>query len=199
MKRLLALCFVALMLPCLALAGTDGPLRPEEKKKLDVFFSNFAEANMKSFDRDSLTDDAMLYFATWHCVFNADASLKRIHGGSDIVIPAAVIDRITEKYFGRTIQQHKKNSYVESLATGEAYVFAQVDELQKRDDGTWLAKGTEYYTGAGAAIDPHATAKAWKKAGVDVRTSRRFAGVIRKTDGDKGRFVLLEYTAKEVE
>jgi len=199
MKRLFALCLVAVLIPCLALARTDTPLRPDEKKKLDTFFSNFAEANMKSFDRGSLTDEALLYFAIWHCIFNAADSLKRTNDGNHIVIPADVIDKVTEKYLGQKIKTHKKPDYVDSLATGEAYVFAQVDDLQKRDDETWLAKGTVYYTGSGAAIDPHGSPKDWEKAGEDVRVSAKFTGTIQKAGGEKGRYILLEYAVTEVE
>ncbi|NDY57853.1 hypothetical protein G3N56_14045 [Desulfovibrio sulfodismutans] len=197
MKKLTALCLLAVLLPCLAMAQTNVPLRGDEKKKLDTFFSNFAEVNMKNFTQGPLSDEELLYFATWHCIINAADSFQTTNDGNDIIIPASAIDKATEKYLGQTIKKHLKPSYVESMASGEAYVFAQVDSLQKRDDGTYLAKGTIYATGSGAVIDPHATAADWKKAGETVNPQETFTGVIRKTDGEQGRYILLEYAVQE--
>jgi len=199
MKKMIAFCLLAVLLPCLALAQTDVPLRGDEKKKLDTFFSNFAEVNMKSFPQGPLSDDTLLYFATWHCIINAADSFQTTNDGNDIIIPASAIDKATEKYLGQTIKKHLKPSYVESMASGEAYVFAQVDSLQKRDDGTYLAKGTIYATGPGGDIDPHGTPADWEKAGEIIPPQETFTGIVRKTDGEQGRYILLEYTVHERE
>jgi hypothetical protein len=195
----IALCLLLFLSPCLALAQADAPLDPGEKKKLDTFFSNFAEVNMKNFTTGGISDEDLLYFATWHCIINAGDAFQKTNGGNDIIIPAEAIDKVTEKYLGLKIKKHLKPRYVESLGSGEAYVFAQVDGLQRRDDGTYLARGTVYATASGAVIDPHATAADWEKAGETVNPQMTFTGVVRKADGDAGRFILLEYAVKELE
>jgi len=195
MKILAAVCVCVVLLPCLALAQAGVPLSRDEKIKLDTFFSNFAEVNMKNFTTGGLADDDMLYFATWHCIINAADSFQKTKDGDAIIIPASAIDKVTEKYLGQKIKKHLKDTYQESLGSGDAYVFCQVDSLQKRDDGSWLARGTVYATGSGAAIDPHATMQEWEKAGESVNPQGTFTGRIRTADGDPGRWILLEYEA----
>lgn len=197
MKRLLVLFLLALFWACPCLALTDVPLSPQEKKNLDTFFSNFAEVNMRNFSGDTLSDEDLLYFATWHCIINDDGKFKKTKDGDSIVIPAEAIDKVTQRYLGRTIKKHAQKEYVESAASGEAYVFAQVDSLQKRDDGTYLARGNVYATGSGAVIDPHGTKADWEKAGETVNPQASFTGIVRKADGEADRYVLLEYAMQE--
>jgi hypothetical protein len=188
-------CVWLVLLPCLALARTGVPLSGDEKKTLDTFFSNFSEVNMKNFATGGLSDDDLLYFAAWHCIINAADAFQKTKDGDSIIIPADAIDKVTEKYFGQKINKHLKATYEESLGSGDAYVFSQVDSLQMRDDGSWLARGTVYATGSGAAVDPHATMQEWEKAGESVNPQGTFTGRIRRADGDPGRWILLEYEA----
>lgn len=196
MKRLCVLLLLVLLLPSLAQARSSVPLSPQARKDLNAFCTAFAQANTKSFDQATLHDEDMLTFAVWHCIMRADPALKRVHNGNDIVIPSGVIDTITQAYFARTIKTHHKAEYVESLASGEAFVFAQADSLRPRDDGTFQVSGTIYYTGSGETIDPDASRAAWKRAGVDVRVSGTFSGVLRRQDTGKVHWVLLQYTVK---
>jgi hypothetical protein len=200
MKRLVAsLLLLAALLPCPALAGSQdkAPLPPETRKELNNFMSPFAASNMAGFDQTTLTDEALLDFAVWSCILRPDPALKRTRGGQDIVIPSRVVDDITQGTFGRTIKQHRKSQYVESLASGEAFVFAQVDSLRPGDGDTFLATGTIYYTGAGETIDPHATRAQWKRAGADVRTSGTFSSVLKRTAAPQAHWTVLQYAVKE--
>lgn len=202
MKRLCAaILLFAALLPCPALAGPQdkAPLSPETRKELNNFFSPFAASNMAGFDQTTLTDEALLDFAVWSCILRADPALKRTRGGQDIVIPSRVIDDITQSTFGRTIKKHPKSQYVESLASGEAFVFAQVDSLRQRDDGTFLAAGTVYYTGAGETIDPQASRAQWKRAGADVRVQGTFTGVLKQNDDPRHRWTLIQYAVKDTQ
>ena len=198
MKRLFAgLLLCATLLPGQALSQASAPLSPETRKELSDFFSPFAAANMQGFDQKTLTDKELLHFALWHCILRADPSLKRVNGGNDIVIPSKVIDTITQTVFGRTIQKHRKAQYVESLASGEAFVFAQVDSLRQGEGDTFLVAGTIYYTGAGETIDPHATRAQWKRTGADVRVWGTFSGVLRRTATPQTHWTVLQYAVKE--
>ncbi|KHK02408.1 hypothetical protein [Desulfovibrio sp. TomC] len=198
MKRLFALLLLfAVLLP--GQAQANAPLSPETRKELSDFFSPFAAANMKSFDQGTLTEKDLLSFAIWHCIMHPDPALKRINSGNGIVIPPQVIDTITRTFFDRTIKKHRKAQYVESLGSGEAFVFAQADSLRQRDDGTFLAAGTIYYTGAGETIDPYATRAQWKRSGADVRVWGTFTGVLRRTAAPQARWVLLQYAVKETQ
>ncbi|EHJ48883.1 hypothetical protein DFW101_2881 [Solidesulfovibrio carbinoliphilus subsp. oakridgensis] len=198
MKRLLVLlALCAALLPGLARSQSAPALKPETRKELSDFFSPFAAANMPAFDQSTLTDENLLHFALWRCVLRPLPGLKRINGGNDIVIPSKVIDNSTNAVFGRTIQKHRKAQYVASLASGEAFVFAQVDSLRPGEGDTFLAAGTIYYTGAGETIDPHATRAQWKRSGADVRVWGTFSGVLRRTAAPRAHWNLLQYAVKE--
>lgn len=200
MKRLLAATLLlAVLLPGSALAGSQDTtlLTPETRKELNTFFSPFAASNMADFDQASLTDEALLDFAVWSCILRPDPALKRTRGGQDIVIPSRVIDDITQRTFGRTIKKHPKSQYVESLASGEAFVFAQADSLRPGDDGTFVATGTIYYTGSGETIDPQASKAQWKRAGADVRVKGTFTGVLTRNDDPRRRWTLTQYAVKD--
>jgi len=193
MKRGMILCFFALLLPALAMAQQNG-----ERKALNTFFSNFSETNLQSFKKDGLSDDAMLQFAKWHCVMNTPNAFKKDRSGATIAIPVSAIDKITQRYFGKTITAHREKSYQADLATGEAFVFSQADTVSEQQDGTLLVQGTIYYTGSGSTPDPHGTPQAWKKAGEDVRVYGTFTGLVAKVrTQEKERYVLVEYTMKE--
>ena len=199
MKRVPIILLACILLPCLALAQAHDPLSPNVRKELNAFFSDIAASNMQSFDQGTLSDEDLLRFATWHCILHADRSLKRVNHGNDIVIPSAVIDKITETYLGKTVTKHLKPRYVESLASGEALVFAQVDSLRQTDDGTFQATGTIYYTGSGETLDTNASRARWKKAGIDVRVGGTFRGRLKRTTGDKPHWVLVHYDVKQAQ
>jgi hypothetical protein len=46
-----------------------------------------------------VTSEALLNFALDHSYHNADKSLKRSKDGPAAIIPAALVDKTTEKYF----------------------------------------------------------------------------------------------------
>jgi hypothetical protein len=106
-----------LFLPSLAMAQSEINLTAIEQEQLNTFFSNFSEANLKSFKQNSLTREALLNFALEHIYKNADTSLKRSKDGSAAIIPATLVDKTTEKYFGQKIKRHEKSEYLVPLAS----------------------------------------------------------------------------------
>ena len=197
MKALWAICLMAVFVPCLARAQQPVSLDAGERKRLDTFFSNFAEVNLPDFVKNGLGDQAMLDFALWHCVMNAPKSFKTTKDGNAIVIPSEAVDKVTQRYFGQVVPRHAKASYTADLATGDAFVFAQVKTLSRLDDGTYLATGTIYATGSGGTPDPHGTPAAWAKAGENVRAQGTFSGRVQKVAGEKERYILIEYSVRE--
>ena len=164
-----------------------------EKKQLNTFFSNFSEANVKSFKQNSLTRAELLNFALLHIYKNAYKSLKHSKDGSAAIIPAALVDQTTQKYFGQKIQQHEKSEYLVPLADGEAYIFSQITRLLGAGKDLFQAEGVIYMTGSGGTPDPHGTPEAWKKAGEEVEQLGKFSALIRQDRTGKKRYILLEY------
>jgi hypothetical protein len=185
---------ICLLLPSGATAQTEIKLSAAQKKQLDTFFSNFSEAYLKSFKQNSLTQEALLAFALNHIYRNAFKSLKRSKDGAAAIIPAALVDQTTEKYFGQKLKKHANAEYLVPLADGEAYIFSQITRLLGVGQDRFQAEGVIYMTGSGGTPDPLGTPAAWKKAGEEVWRIGKFSALIKKEKTGKGRFILLEYT-----
>jgi hypothetical protein len=191
MKKLLII--IGLFLPSLVMAQSAINLNAVEKKQLNTFFSNFSEVNLKSFKKNSLPPEALLNFALEHIYKNADKSLKRSKDGSAAIIPAGLVDKTTEKYFGQRIQKHEKAEYPVPLASGEAYRFSQITRLLGAGQDLFQAAGFIYMTGSGGTPDPHGTPEAWKQAGEEVEQVGKFSALIKKVRTGTERYILLEY------
>ena len=184
---------IGLFLPSLAMAQSEIKLNAVEKKKLDTFFSNFSETNLESFKQNSLSQEALSNFALDHIYKNDYKSLKHSKDGASAIIPAALVDKTTEKYFGQKLQKHEKSEYPVPLASGEAYTFSQITRLRGAGQDLFQAEGVIYMTGSGGTPDPHGTPAAWKKAGEEVEQMGNFSALIKQEKTGKERYVLLEY------
>jgi hypothetical protein len=187
------LIIICLFLPLLAMAQSEISLSAVEKKQFNTFFSNFSEANVKSFKQNSLTYEALLSFALDHIYKNADKSLKRSKDGASAIIPAALVDKTTEKYFGEKIQKHEKSEYLVPLASGEAYTFSQITRLLGVGKDLFQAEGGIYMTSSGGTPDPHGSPEAWNKAGQEVEQIGKFSAVIKKARTGKEHYIIQEY------
>ena len=59
----------------------------------------------------------------------------------------ALVDHICMKYFGTKPHQHKSQVYNIYPASGEAYIFSQVDSLNKVSGNAYTEQEAIYYTG----------------------------------------------------
>jgi hypothetical protein len=187
---------LVLLLCCLgvALARPGLAMTPAEKKRLDTFCSNFSEAALPGFAAGGLSEAAMRDFALRHATRNAYKSLKKAKDGRHVLVPAALVDTITEKYFGVRLARHGQVEYPVPEASGEAYVFSQATSLAALGNDQFAVEGVIYAAGSGGTPDPHGTPAQWKKAGEDVEKRGTFTARLRSV-GD--RYILLEYAPRE--
>lgn len=186
MKKILALLF--LLTPCLAVSASDEiTLAPAQQKTLNVFFSNFAEAGVKSFTPQTLNDATLLEFALAHNLINRLKSLQKSKDGYSVIITGEQVDRTTEKYFGKPLAHHRHSTYSQPLADGEAYTFSQIRSLTDLGGHTYLANGVIY---SGDTPNSHGTPAQWQQAGEEVTQVGSFVAKIKSVDG---RYILLEY------
>ena len=139
---------VFLLLQATAFAQEGKDMSPALRKQLNVFFSNFSEVNLPNFKKGQLSDKMLVDFALWHCTFNLTNTLKKSKDGAHALADASLIDNICMRYFGVKPGKHKVKTYDVDLASGEAYIFSQVDKLTKVNQDTYTAQGTIYYTGS---------------------------------------------------
>ena len=185
---------VLMLVTAIAAAGVI-TLDGGERRRLDTFFSNFSEAHMESFTPASLTDRALLDFALAHCYLNKLKELKPSADRTSVLVPAAMVDRTTEKYFGRTLGAHHGAPYAVPVADGDPISFSQVRSLKPYGEaGLYRATGVIYTPGGPGVVDVHGSPASWKKAGEEVAETGRFTATIERVRGDGGeRWVLREY------
>jgi hypothetical protein len=188
---LLILC---LSLPSRAGAQTDITLSAAEKNKLDTFFSNFSEVALESFKQNSLSQDTLLKFALDHILYNDQNSLTTCDHGNAVIIPLAMVDRVTERYFGRKVEKNRKPQYQVPAASGEAHWFSQISKLTPVGTNLFRATGVIYVTGSGSTVDTHANPASYKSSGEDeVDRQATFSALIKKVGTANTRYILIEY------
>lgn len=190
MKKILILFAIMMVITTLSFAAAI-KLEPAKQKKLNIFFSNFSEADVTSFAQGELSDQAMIDFALRHVYINNFKSLKKSKDGSSVIATSKQIDTATMKYFGKKVKQHKESSYTIPCADGEAFYFSQLDALEDLGNKTFKATGTIYSTGSGGTPDVHGTPADWEKAEEDVAVTNKFSALI-KSEGE--RYLLVEYS-----
>ncbi len=188
------LLITCLFLPSLATAQAEVKLSAAEKKQLNTFFSNFSEVAMESFKQGSLSQEALLKFALDHIYKNDYKSIKHSQDGNTAIIPAALVDKVTEKYFGQKVQKRQKSKYQVPEASGEAWWFSQISRLTQAGNDLFQAEGVIYVASSGSTIDMHANPASWKKSGEDeVGRVGTFSALIKKVRPGKTPYILLEY------
>jgi len=143
-------------------------LSNEEKRKLNVFFSNFAEASFEEYDCDNISAETLIAFAFAHNRINRTSKeeydmFTSPYFESIMGIRTEVMDKIIGKYFGvsvphnDTVSKNKfgrydgwafKDGYVYTCAADGAFYdyCAVATTLADMGDGTYLAEYDVYST-----------------------------------------------------
>ncbi|MBU1105729.1 MAG: hypothetical protein KKB51_03590 [Candidatus Riflebacteria bacterium] len=190
MKKILTILTIMMVIATLGFAATI-KLEPAKQRKLNVFFSNFSEANVESFAQGALSDQAMLDFALRHLYINKFKSLKKSKDGCSVIATTEQVDTATMKYFGQKVKQHKESSYTIPCADGEVFYFSQLDSLEDIGNKAFKATGTIYSNGPDGIPDVHGTPADWKETEEDVSVASKFSALI-KSEGE--RYILVEYS-----
>lgn len=128
-------------------------LDKESWEKLNIFFSNFSEADVPFFEKDKLVEEELILFGIRHNILN---NPKRID--DDNKISSKYVEESVKKYFGKEILNHKTVKAYEigddigyfeynsgyysfrrdasyqidpyTCPTGETFMFSQVRKIQ---------------------------------------------------------------------
>jgi len=83
-------------------------LNSKDWEKVNIFLSNFAEVETPFFEQDKVSDELLIDFAVKHIFMNnTKMVLKHKSKTFDEKIPVENINKITEKYFGLKVKEHK--------------------------------------------------------------------------------------------
>lgn len=131
-----------------------------EKKALNIFFSNFSEVNFGNFYSTNYDDANLINFGVLHNYINNN-DLVEVQD-SDYVLQGEYVTKTIKKYFGLNIPNQSTDQYAYEGdnyfwpgAAGELFSnFSQVTEFIKNDDGTFTASISIYSAGLEYEGDP---------------------------------------------
>ena len=185
--------------------GPAGPgevrLSKQEAKRLDVFFSNFAEAGLSFFALDQAGREELLNFGVEHMLINGGGSLRSI-GGGRCGVPAARVKAAVKKYFGRELTPAatrryplRTGYYIAGKAGGEAFKFAQIISLEPAGKGLFKAVVKLYTASSGFTGDSHGGIQQWKKSDPEniPSASGTVKALISCSRTEPGRYLLRAY------
>ena len=208
MKKLITFILSSLLLILSALpagAASRAELSAAERDKLDVFFSNFAEAHVGSFVvNNEIPMETFVNFGVQHNLINRHYDLVNVNDGYSGVKKEAV-EAAVYRYFGRQINavstnRYKltNNLYIVPKAGGEAIRFAQVADWNENGDGVWVGIANIYTASSGFAGNIHGTAEQWQKEDPkDVpELIGRYMFTVTRSPSDPDRYVLVDWLGK---
>lgn len=180
-------------------------LNYEEKKKLNVFFSNFSEINLQTISSKKLNNTDLIYFGVYHEYINNYKHFESINGKAKI--KKEYVSKAVAKYFGITISKDQSideiefanDYYIISEASGETFMFSQIESIV--DNGAaadsfgnlFTATVNVYSATSGWVGNVHGNKVEWQnKTPEDVpELSYKVTAVIKKGASEEGNFCYL--------
>lgn len=180
----------------LSSAQTPAKVSTAETKKLDVFFSNFAETWLHAYHAGHAQDKMLLEFAISHYLLNT--LHPETSNGLGLISPGEV-DRICLTYFGAKPKKHPVTSvtfpyesgkYRFPISSGEMYRFARVASVTAAPGGRYKCVVRQYSASSGWTGDVHGSVKAMDK-NQDLTPCETVRAVITKAPN--GHYTLLDW------
>ena len=177
-------------------------LSASEQKKLNIYFSNFAEAMLESFnEREEIKNDELIRFGIMFNYINNRKKFENIDE-YNVKIKKETIEETAQRFFEKSIKNHKSvegvgynNGYYSlPLADGEAYTFAQVDNFTELEDSKYAATLSVYTAGSGWTGDAHANPSTWNNEDKPTIAYKVNAKVIKKD----ANYILIEYIKEAI-
>ncbi len=149
-------------------AGKDVTLSASEQKKLNIFFSNFSEVNLKPFNRGEISTDELINFGVYHNYINNRKLFEKSSEGKVRISEEYVINSV-QKYFGLELEKqestpeitYKTGNYYIPESSGEAFYFSQVEKVNDIGYDQFIAYINVYSASSGWTGNAHANPKDW--------------------------------------
>lgn len=186
--------------------GKEVKLDAGQKKKLNTFFSNFAETYLEFFAEGKIKNEELIRFGILHNSINKPANIKKVDNYYGVLAEKDV-ETAAKKYFGeikitnKSIQdyEYSKGNYKIPYADGEAYNFSQIEKLIDISDNYYIAYLNNYIASPGFTGDPHAAIDKLKKGEDTPELKDKIKAVIKKVeDGGQSRYILIEYLKNQL-
>lgn len=161
-------------------------LKHSEYEKLNKFFTDITYVGLKSFEKDSTSNENLIYFSIrYNFIFNQDETIEDIYFMND-----TYVNKTLKKFFNKQIDQHhnlakynitykdgyyKINDDFYQGGSGETYS-SFINRIKKIEDDTYTIYVTNYityYDGQEAVLS-------------------NIKSIVKKND--KNEYVLLQYS-----
>lgn len=181
-------------------------LNRAEKRKINIFLSNFAECSIQHFDSNDYDDKELIYFALRHNYLNNWKLFEQTDDFCFVKISQNYIERSVQKYFGiskfnhQSLDKHNvyENGYykVECSDGGSDY-FCQTQKMLDCGDGIYEVDVDLYFSME--LFDVYESMEFWE--GVDMEyvyfEGKIVAKVKKVKENGKERYKLLKYDLVE--
>jgi len=152
--------------------GKDVKLTSEEQKKLNTFFSNFSEVNLKPFKRGEISNDELINFGVYHNYKNNPKYFEK-SGEGNVRLKEGYVVNSVQKYFGLTLGEqkstpdikYKSGYYYIPEADGEAFTFSQVEKVIDIGYDQFIAYVNVYTASSGWTGNVHSNPNEWNADG----------------------------------
>lgn len=182
-------------------------LSNENLAKLNIFFSNFSEVALESFEKDKISEDMLINFAVRHNVIN-NWNIVEKHDDFHGKIPKEIIEQTILKYFGKAFNNHKSTqeykfengNYILAYADGDTHDFSSVTKI--------IDNGNDYYTAYvdiyspqvvdGYPENPYDSPDKWNMfegTSIPKLTWKVKATIKKESDG---RYILIDYNESDI-
>ncbi|MBO4897140.1 MAG: hypothetical protein J5590_02425 [Clostridia bacterium] len=138
----------------------------DEKREVNIFFSNFCEAFMSDYSKDDRDNYFLISFAFIHNMLNRSGGIE--FGSERMGVSAEAVNKTLDKYFGVSVPlesaapeyghewTYEDGMFWTPAASGESYdYFAVVTDMRDMGDGTYKALYDVYYAGYDALTDEY--------------------------------------------
>jgi hypothetical protein len=131
-------------------ATNEVQLSKDEKRKLNIFFSNFSEVYLQPFKRDQISNQQLICFGFYHNYKNNWNLFK--NEGQSVKLDSKYVEGSVNYFFGKTVKHEsvdqnlkfKDGYYYHPAAFGDPLPFSQVKKLIDLGDNYYLAYVDNY-------------------------------------------------------
>ncbi|MGE5458903.1 MAG: hypothetical protein ACM3NJ_00475 [Methanobacterium sp.] len=122
-------------------------LSKDEKRTLNIFFSNFSEVFFPSFSENNVSDKDLIDFGVDHNYVNNKSRFKYLQDADQYIIEKRYVEDSVYKYFGTNIEAqsaepgiiYNNGFYYTKQGQGEGRPFSQVNKLYDLGNDYYLA------------------------------------------------------------
>lgn len=180
----------------------------DKQKAINIFFSNFSEAYLESFDNENYSKEDLIHFGVLHNYINNENRVEL--SDNYFTLKNTYVTDAIKKYFDLTIQdgetkqyEYEHDKYIWPAAAGDPYWnFTQVISFNENDEGTFSAELEIYsagpdYEGNKKIYEPKSLA--WSEQFSPELIGTATAEVKEATINNKQTYQLLKYNASMID